>query len=114
MWSRCLVLLTIVAGVTSWSHVSPHRFDTPWTLRSVARFASGEPGNASYGFTAALKRVMSGDMRKRDFLSSRVERVSDKAKIGAKFLARKIDPQSDCKSDEECLVEIETAGIISE
>lgn len=54
--------------------------------------------NNRVAFRSALEKVMSGDMGKRDFLKSRVYR-----------LARKINPGTDCNSEDECLVEVGSA-----
>ena len=49
-------------------------------------------------FRTALNQVMAGDMGKREFVKSRIIR-----------LARKIDPMSQCKDEEECAIELDTA-----
>eukprot|EP00613_Pedinella_sp_CCMP2098_P069578 CAMPEP_0171929994 /NCGR_PEP_ID=MMETSP0993-20121228/28153_1 /TAXON_ID=483369 /ORGANISM="non described non described, Strain CCMP2098" /LENGTH=140 /DNA_ID=CAMNT_0012569669 /DNA_START=17 /DNA_END=439 /DNA_ORIENTATION=- len=54
--------------------------------------------NEEVNLKSAIKAVFAGTMGKRDFVASRVVR-----------LAHKINPGSDCGSDDDCLVEIDTA-----
>jgi hypothetical protein len=86
-------------------------------VTTVTRFSAGTTDTsappATIGFVSAFQQVTRGEMGKRVFVKSRVRRLANKLGGGAAAtavgVAHKVDPGTDCASEAECAVELETA-----
>ena len=94
------VLALLVAALTA-AAFAPRPRSIPGVVRTLASSKKVDVETPAWhvATTNAWKRLLSKQMGKREFVGSRAKRI-----------AMKVNPLTQCVTDEECLLEIEESG----
>ena len=96
-----LRILALISAALAVSAFAPQRCSMPAVVRTAASSKKVDVETPAWHVATAnaWKRLLSKQMGKREFVGSRAKRI-----------AMKVNPLTQCVTDEECLLEIEESG----